>query len=133
MSTDQHLWSSAIVAAPDCLPAGPYSLAMRSGDLIFTSGQIGLDADTRALVDGGFEAQARQVFRNLRSVFEAAGLGLDHVVKANAFLTDVSDFAAFNEIYAEHFVEPYPARTTIGVASLPLGAPVEVECIARMR
>lgn len=133
MSDEQYLSRRAVVEAPGCVRAGPYSLAMQSGGIIFTSGQIGLDSDTRALVEGGFEAQTWQVFRNLRSVLKTAGLGFGDVLKANAFLTDVSDFGSFNEIYAEHFIEPYPARTTIGVASLPLGALVEVEFIVRAR
>lgn len=122
-----------LLDAPGCMSAGPYSLAMRSGEIIFTSGQVGLDSDTRALVEGGFEAQTRQVFRNLKSVVEAMGLGFGDVLKANAFLTDVSNFAAFNDIYAEQFQTPYPARTTIGVASLPLNALVEVEFVMRAR
>lgn len=122
-----------IVEAEGCLRAGPYSLASQLGDMLFTSGQIGLDAATGALVEGGFEAQTRQVFRNLKSLLDAAGLGFGDVIKANNFLTDVSNFAAFNAIYAENFAEPYPARTTIGVASLPLGALVEVEFIVRAR
>lgn len=122
-----------IVEATGCVRAGPYSLASQSGDLLFTSGQIGLDADTNALVEGGFAAQTRQVFKNLKSLLDAAGLGFGDVIKANNYLTDVSNFAAFNAIYAENFAEPYPARTTIGVASLPLGALVEVEFIVRAR
>lgn len=120
-----------IVEAEGCMRAGPYSLASQHGDLLFTSGQIGLDAATGTLVEGGFEAQTRQVFRNMRSLLDAAGLGFGDVLKTNNFLTDVSNFAAFNAIYAENFEEPYPARTTIGVASLPLGALVEVEFIVR--
>lgn len=122
-----------IVKAPGCLRAGPYSLASQVGDLLFTSGQIGLDADTHMLVPGGFEAETRQVFKNLNALLNAAGLDFSDVVKANSFLTDVGNFAAFNAIYAEQFQEPYPARTTIGVASLPLGALVEVELIVRAR
>ena len=133
MRINDDVSRSPIVDAPGCVAAGPYSLAMRSGDVIFTSGQVGLESTTRALVSGGFEAQTRQVFRNLKSVLNTAGLEFGDVLKANAFLTDVANFAAFNEIYAEQFVAPYPARTTIGVASLPLGALVEVELIVRAR
>lgn len=133
MSANDDLSRRPVVDAPGCMSAGPYSLAMRSGDIVFTAGQVGLDGETRELVEGGFDAQARQVFRNLRSVLGAAGLSFGDVLKANAFLTDVSDFAAFNAIYAEQFEAPYPARTTIGVASLPLGALVEVELIVRAR
>jgi 2-iminobutanoate/2-iminopropanoate deaminase len=121
----------AIVEVPGCLRAGPYSLAMQSDGIIFTSGQVGLDSDTRALVEGGFEPQARQVFRNLKIILEAAGVGFGDVLKANVFLAEILNFATLNAIYGEHFSVPYPARTTIGVASLPLGALVEIELIAR--
>lgn len=133
MPAEQDPSRRAIVDAPGCMRAAPYSLAMQSGGIVITSGQIALVGDTGALAEGGFEAQARQVFRNLGSILEAAGLGFDDVLKANAFLTDVSNFAAFNAVYGEHFIEPYPARTTVGVASLPFGALVEVELIARAR
>ena len=106
---------------------GPYSQAVRHGDLVFLSGQVGLDPATGKLVEGGVEAQARQVFRNLRAVCQAAGGDLDDLVKVNIFLTDLSNFAAVNQIMADAFSEPYPARATIGVAGLPLGAEVEVE------
>jgi 2-iminobutanoate/2-iminopropanoate deaminase len=117
------------IDAADGVRAGPYSLAVRAGDLIFTSGQIGLDPRSRTLVEGGFDAEARQVFRNLDAVLHAAGLSFANVVKCTAFLTDVSNFAAFNEIYAQQFEAPFPARTTIGVAGLPLNAQVEVEMV----
>jgi 2-iminobutanoate/2-iminopropanoate deaminase len=133
MAVDLDLSRQAIVEASGCMRAGPYSLAMQSEGFALTSGQIGLDEGTGAIITGGLEAEVRQVFRNLGSVLEVAGLGFDDVLKANVFLTDISDFAAFNDIYAEHFSEPYPARTTIGVASLPLGALVEVELIVRTR
>ncbi|MCC2976639.1 Rid family detoxifying hydrolase [Sphingomonas sp. PL-96] len=97
--------------------------------MVFTSGQIGLDADSGALVEGGFEAQARKAFDNLKAVVAAAGLSFGDVVKCNAFLTDVANFAAFNDIYTSYFEAPHPARTTIGVAQLPLEAQVEVELI----
>jgi reactive intermediate/imine deaminase len=106
---------------------GPYSQAMRHGDLVFLSGQVGLDPATGSLVSGGVEAQARQVFRNLTAVCAAAGGTLDDLVKVTIFLTDMSHFAQVNQIMAEHFSEPYPARATIAVSALPLGAEVEVE------
>jgi reactive intermediate/imine deaminase len=106
---------------------GPYSQAVRHGDLVFLSGQVGLDPATGALVEGGVEAQARQVFRNLQAVCEAADGSLDDLVKVTIFLTDMANFAAVNQIMADAFSEPYPARATIGVAGLPLGAEVEVE------
>lgn len=106
---------------------GPYSQAVQHGDLVFLSGQIGIDPETGKLVEGGVEAQARQVFRNLRAVCAAAGGDLDGLVKVNIFLTDLGRFAAVNAIMAEVFTEPYPARATVGVVALPLGAEVEVE------
>jgi reactive intermediate/imine deaminase len=106
---------------------GPYSQAVRHGDLVFLSGQIGLDPGTGKLVAGGIEAQAHQVFRNLAAVCEAAGGGLDKLVKVNIYVTDLGNFATVNAIMAEHFAKPYPARATVEVSALPLGAEVEVE------
>lgn len=110
---------------------GPYSHSIDSGDLIFLSGQTPIDSQTGKLVEGDITEQTKQCFKNLFHVLEAAGLTSDHVQKVNVFLTDMNDFAAMNEVYAKQFSEPYPARTTIGVASLPLGAQVEIEMIAR--
>ncbi|TMF39837.1 MAG: RidA family protein [Chloroflexi bacterium] len=109
---------------------GPYSQAIRSGDLVFCSGQIGIDPVTGELVDG-VEAQAERAIRNLGSVLDAAGLGFDDVVKTTIFLADVNDFATVNEIYARFMPDPPPARSTIGVGALPKGARVEIEAIAR--
>ncbi|MGL9622980.1 RidA family protein [Bradyrhizobium sp. U531] len=109
---------------------GPYSHGMKVDGLVFLSGQTPVDSATGLLVDGGIEAQVRQCFRNLSAVLEGAGLKLDDVIKCNVFLTDMNDFPAMNSVYANHFSKPYPARTTIGVASLPLGANVEIEMIA---
>jgi reactive intermediate/imine deaminase len=95
--------------------------------LVFLSGQIGLDPGTGKLVAGGIEAQAHQVFRNLAAVCEAAGGGLDKLVKVNIYVTDLGNFATVNAIMAEHFAKPYPARATVEVSALPLGAEVEVE------
>jgi reactive intermediate/imine deaminase len=108
---------------------GPYSQAVRHGALVFLSGQVGLDPATGKLVEGGVEAQARQVFRNLRAVCEAAGGDLDDLVKVNIYLTDLGNFAAVNAIMADAFNEPYPARATVGVVALPLGAAVEIEAV----
>lgn len=119
----------AIVDAPGCLRAGPYSLAVQTGSTIFTSGQIGLDAGSGKLVEGGFEAEVRQIFKNFGSLLTAAGLRFADVVKCNIYLTDVADFPTFNEIYGSYFPDPFPARTTVGVADLPLGAKVEMEMI----
>lgn len=108
---------------------GTYSQAIRHGDLVFLSGQIPLDPQTMDIVDGGFEARARQVFDNLRAVAEAAGGSLDQVVKLTIFLTDLDNFAAVNAVMEDYFNKPYPARAAIGVASLPKGADVEADAI----
>ena len=108
---------------------GPYSQAIRSGSMVFMSGQIPLNPETMALVDGGIEAQTRQVFRNLAAVATAAGSDLCHAVKITIYLTDLNDFTAVNSIMAEHFKEPYPARATIQVSALPKGSMVEIDAI----
>lgn len=108
---------------------GTYSQAIRHGNLVFLSGQIPLDPQTMDIVDGGFEARARQVFDNLRAVAEAAGGNLDQVVKLTIFLTDLDNFAAVNAVMEDYFNKPYPARAAIGVASLPKGADVEADAI----
>lgn len=116
-------------AAPE--PVGPYSQAVEQGGWIFCSGQIPLDPATGALVDGGIEVQTRQVLDNLRAVLEAAGLSLDHVVRTTIYLVDLAHFPRVNAVYAEHFQrEPQPARATLQVAALPLGASVEIDAIA---
>jgi reactive intermediate/imine deaminase len=107
---------------------GPYSQAIRTGDTVYLSGQIGLDPETGTLVDG-LDAQAHRVFRNLRAVAEAAGGTLDHAVKLTLLLADLGDFAEVNEIMKQYFREPYPARATYQVAALPRGALIEVEAI----
>jgi 2-iminobutanoate/2-iminopropanoate deaminase len=109
---------------------GPYSQAIRSGDTVFCSGQIGLDPVSGELVEG-VEAQAERVLKNLAAVLDASGLGFDDVVKTTIFLADVNDFAAVNTIYGRSMPDPPPARSTIGVAALPKGALVEIEMIAR--
>ena len=110
-------------------PVGPYSQAIRSGDSVFCSGQVGLDPLTGELVDG-LEAQAERAIRNLQAVLDAAGLGFDDVVKTTIFLADIDDFSAVNAIYARFMPDPPPARSTIGVGGLPKGALVEIEAIA---
>ena len=112
-------------------PVGPFSPAIRSGEFIFLSGQVGIDPATGKLVDGGVEAEARQIFSNLKLLLEAAGKSLDDAVRAGVFLTDIADFAAVNTVYAGQFEQPFPARTTVGVAALPLGAKVEIELIVK--
>jgi 2-iminobutanoate/2-iminopropanoate deaminase len=117
---------------PACaVTLGPYSAAVGAGELLFLSGQTPIDPATGKLVRGDIGAQATQCFSNLFAVLGAAGLSPDHVVKVNVYLTDMNDFAAMNEVYQAQFAQPYPARTTIGVAALPLGASVEIEMIAR--
>lgn len=114
-------------AAPAAI--GPYSQAIRTDILVYTAGQVGADPSTGALLDG-VAAQAEQALRNLAAVLDAAGTGLERVVKTTIFLVDMGDFAAVNEVYARHFTPPYPARSTIAVAALPKGAQVEIEVIA---
>ena len=109
---------------------GPYSQAIRIENLVFTAGQVGFDPATMDFVEGGIEAQTRQVLTNLKQVLEAADSGLKFVVKTTVFLKDMNDFVAMNAVYAEFFPENPPARSTVAVASLPKGALVEIECIA---
>jgi len=109
---------------------GPYSQAIQFGNMIFTSGQLGLDPATGALVPGGIEAETRQVLENIKHVLDAAGSNLSCVVKTTVFLKDMADFAKMNAIYAEFFTQAPPARSTIGVAALPKGGLVEIETIA---
>jgi reactive intermediate/imine deaminase len=113
--------------APEAI--GPYSQAVRNGDTVYLSGQIPLDPATMTVVPGEIGTQAHRVFRNLRAVCEAAGGSLDGILKLTIYLTDLGDFATVNQVMAEHFREPFPARATIGVASLPLGVAIEVEAI----
>ena len=114
-------------AAPAAI--GTYSQAVQSGNLVFLSGQIPLEAETMEIVDGSFETRARQVFENLRAVAEAAGGTLDDAVKLTIFLTDLDNFATVNTVMADYFEQPYPARAAVGVASLPKGVDVEADAI----
>ena len=109
---------------------GPYSQAIRTENLLFTAGQVGLDPISMELVDGGIEAQTRQVLTNLKHVLETGDSGLKFVVKTTVFLQDMNDFAKMNAIYTEFFPENPPARSTVQVAGLPKGALVEIECVA---
>lgn len=110
---------------------GPYSPAVWAGDLLYLSGQTPIDPATGELIKGDIEAQTNRAFDNLEAVLKDAGLSLDHVIKCNVYLTDLVNFAAMNKAYGSRFNKPYPARTTIGVKSLPRDALVEIEMIAR--
>jgi 2-iminobutanoate/2-iminopropanoate deaminase len=112
-------------------PKPPYSPVVVSGDHVYTAGQVAFD-ESGAPVGSGIDAQARQVLDNLRSCLEAAGCGLEDVVKVNAFLADLADFDGYNAVYREYFAEPYPARTTVQ-AGLPPGLLLEIEAVARLR
>lgn len=108
---------------------GTYSQAVRSGQFVFLSGQIPLDPATMEMVEGDFEARARQVFENLKAVAVEAGCDLDHIVKLTIYLTDLNNFATVNSVMTDYFQEPYPARAALAVASLPKGVDVEAEAI----
>jgi 2-iminobutanoate/2-iminopropanoate deaminase len=118
------------ITTPKAKTIGPYSAAIEAGDFVFVSGQIPLDAATGKLVEGDIAAQAKQSLENLKTVLEAAGLTFADVVKTTIFLTSMGDFAAVNEVYKTYVTEPYPARSTIAVAALPMGAKVEMEMTA---
>lgn len=118
-------------SAPQAVSVGPYSHAVAAGELIYLSGQTPIDPTCSKLAPGGISEQTECCFANLFAVLREAGLTPDQVIKVNVYLTDMNDFEAMNAVYARQFDQPYPARTTIGVASLPLGARVEIELIAR--
>ena len=119
-----------IIAPKAPAALGPYSAAIKVGELIFTSGQIPADPATGELAPGGIAQQTEQSLKNLSAVLEAAGSGLDQVIKTTCFLTDMADFAAFNAAYGKYFSEHKPARSTVAVKALPKGALVEIECVA---
>jgi reactive intermediate/imine deaminase len=122
-----------IISTADAPAAiGTYSQAVRVGNTIWVSGQIPLNPRTKELVGGDIEAQTRQVFDNLKAIVAAAGASFDEVVKATVYLTDLAHFALVNKVMADYFREPYPARAAVGVAALPRGAQVEVECIVAL-
>ena len=121
------------ITAPKASAVGPYSHGIDSEGLVFLSGQTPIDPATGKIVEGDIIAQAQQSFNNLFGVLQAGGLSPDDVQKVNVFLTDMNDFSSMNEVYKKQFSEPYPARTTIGVAALPLGARIEIEMIARRK
>ena len=109
---------------------GPYSQAIRVGNLVFTSGQIPIDPATGVFVEGGIKEQTRQSLSNIKAILEEAGSNMSHVIKTTVFLADMNDFADMNAVYAEFFTEPYPARSAVAVKTLPKGALVEIEVVA---
>jgi len=125
MTTRESISTDAAPAA-----AGPYSQAIRAGDLVFTAGQLGIDPSTGALVADDVSAQADRALANLAAILEAAGSGMDRLVKVTVFLADIADWPAVNEVYARHIPEPFPARSAFAVKALPLGARVEIEGVA---
>jgi 2-iminobutanoate/2-iminopropanoate deaminase len=116
--------------APKPFGGAPYNQAIRAAGLVFCAGQVGLDPSSGTLVDGGVESQARRAMENLSAVLEAAGSGIDRIVKTTIFVTDLGDFAAVNAVYGSFFAADPPARSTVQVAGLPGGAVVEIEAIA---
>ena len=114
-------------------PNGIFTPAIVTGDLVFTSGQIGIDAKTGQLAEGGFEAQLEQVFKNLTAVLDASGSSIEHVVKATVFLADMNDYNTLNELYKKKFKGDPPARTTVQVARLPRDARIEIEVVAVLK
>ena len=112
-------------------PVGPFSPAVDAGGFIYVSGHVGQDPATGKLVAGGIAAEAERIFQNLSAVLKAAGKNFDDVVRAGVYLTSMSDYATLNGIYARHFSQPFPARTVIGVAALPLGASVEIDLVVK--
>jgi len=120
----------AVSASNAAKPIGPYSPAIRAGNLLFLSGQVGFDPSSGALVDGDISAQTDQVMQNIGALLNAAGTDFAHVVRTTVFLADMAEFAKMNEIYARYVVDPPPARSTVQVARLPRDARVEIDVIA---
>jgi len=118
--------------APAPFQGAPYSQAIRHGELVFVSGQLGLEPGHTELVGDGVTEQTEQIFRNLKAILEAAGSGLDRLVKTTVYLTDLADFAPMNEVYRGHAGDRPPARSTVQVAALPSGACVEIEAVAHV-
>jgi 2-iminobutanoate/2-iminopropanoate deaminase len=119
------------ISSPDAPAAiGPYSQAIRSGNLLFTAGQTSVDPATGKIVPGGPAAEAEQCLKNVRAVLQAGGMDMRNVVKVTVFLTDMAHFAAVNEVYAKEFSAPFPARSCVAVKALPLGCLVEIEAVA---
>ena len=124
--------SKTAITSPELAPpAGPFSQAIQVDGFLFLSGQVAQDPATGKVVEGGVVAETERVFQNLSAVLKAAGRSFDDVVRAGVFLKNMSDFAAVNGIYAKYFSQPFPARTTIGAAALPLGACVEIDLVVK--
>src|SRR5438132_13403304 len=124
--------SKTAITSPELAPpAGPFSQAVKIDGFLFFSGQVAQDPATGKVVEGGIVPETERVFRNLSAVLKAAGKGFDDVVRAGVYLTNMSDYVALNGIYAKHFSQPFPARTVIGVAALPLGACVEIDLVVK--
>jgi 2-iminobutanoate/2-iminopropanoate deaminase len=124
--------SKTAITSPELAPpVGPFSQAVQVDGFLFFSGQVAQDPATGKVVEGGILAETERVFQNLSAVLKAAGKSFDDVVRAGVFLTNMSDFAAMNGIYAKYFSQPFPARTTIGAAALPLGARVEIDLVVK--
>jgi reactive intermediate/imine deaminase len=129
----ENLMTREIIHTADAPEAiGPYSQAVKVGDIVYLSGQIPLVPETMTVLDGDFSAQVRRVFDNLSAVAKAAGGSLQDIVKLNIYLTDLSHFGTVNEIMTEYFEQPYPARAAIGVASLPKDVPVEMDAVLHL-
>lgn len=126
-----HLPREPITCQEIAQPVGPFSPAVRAGEFLFLSGQVGQDPATGKLITGDVSAQAEQIFRNLGVLLHAAGRTFADVARVGVYLTNMADFPALNAVYGRHFDAPYPARTTIAVAALPLGASVEIDLVAR--
>jgi 2-iminobutanoate/2-iminopropanoate deaminase len=122
---------TAITTDKIAKPVGPFSPAIRAGDTLYLSGQVAQDPATGKLIAGDVAAQTERIFRNIEATLQAAQLTLEHVIKVNVYLTDMTNYAAMNEVFGRQFSAPYPARTTVAVVALPLGGLVELEVIAR--
>lgn len=125
MSTREAISTDAAPAA-----AGPYSQAIRAGELVFTAGQLGIDPMTREMAGDDAPAQADRALRNVAAILAAAGSGMDRLVKVTVYLADIADWPAVNEVYVRHVPEPFPARSAFAVQDLPIGARVEIEAVA---
>jgi len=126
----RNMTRNEIVTNEIAQPVGPFSAAVTTGQFLYLRGQVAQDPSSGKLVAGGVAEQAEQIFKNVAAILRAAGKDLSHVVKVTVFLTNIAEFAKINEIYGRHFDKPFPARTTVAVVALPLGAQVEFDIIA---